>query len=74
MSTALKLMTLEQFLPWAEGKEGRWERHDGVPMRMAPKRPMRAGNHGRGYVALTEAIRSNDFRAEVAVEALFPPA
>ena len=30
MSTALKLMTVDEFLLWAEGKEGRWELHDGV--------------------------------------------
>ena len=38
MSTALKLMTVEEFLPWAEGKEGRWELHDGVPVMMSPER------------------------------------
>ena len=30
MSTALKRMTADEFLLWAEGKEGRWELHDGV--------------------------------------------
>ena len=30
MSTALKQMTVDEFLLWAEGKEGRWELHDGV--------------------------------------------
>ena len=38
MSTALKLMTVEEFLPWAEGQEGRWELHDGVPVMMSPER------------------------------------
>ncbi len=38
MSTALKLMTVDEFLPWAEGQEGRWELHDGVPVMMAPER------------------------------------
>ncbi len=38
MSTALKPMTVEEFLPWAEGKEGRWELHDGVPVMMSPER------------------------------------
>jgi Uma2 family endonuclease len=38
MSTALKLMTVEEFLSWAEGKEGRWELHDGVPVMMSPER------------------------------------
>jgi Uma2 family endonuclease len=39
MSTALKLMTVEEFLPWAEGKEGRWELHDGVPVTMSSLDP-----------------------------------
>ena len=42
MSTALKLMTVEEFLPWAEGKEGRWELHDGVPVMMSPERSLHA--------------------------------
>ena len=41
MSTALKLMTVDEFLPWAEGKEGRWELHDGVPVMMSPERARR---------------------------------
>ena len=32
MSTALKMMTVDEFLAWAEGKEGRWELHDGLPV------------------------------------------
>ena len=43
MSTALKLMTVEEFLPWAEGKEGRWELHDGVPVMISPERSLHAG-------------------------------
>jgi Uma2 family endonuclease len=42
MSTGLKLMTVEEFLPWAEGKEGRWELHDGVPVMMSPERSLHA--------------------------------
>jgi Uma2 family endonuclease len=38
MSTALKQMTVDEFLVWAEGKEGRGELHDGVPVLMAPER------------------------------------
>lgn len=39
MSTALKLMTVEEFLPWAEGQEGRWELHDGVPVMISSAEP-----------------------------------
>lgn len=39
MSTALKPMTVEEFLPWAEGQEGRWELHDGVPVMISSAEP-----------------------------------
>jgi hypothetical protein len=32
MSTALKQMAVDEFLSRAEGREGRWELHDGVPV------------------------------------------
>jgi Uma2 family endonuclease len=38
MATALKLLTTEEFLLWAEGKGGRWELFDGVPAMMSPER------------------------------------
>jgi Uma2 family endonuclease len=57
MSTALELMTVEEFLPWAEGKEGRWELHDGVPVMMSPERSLHAETKAETYVALREAIR-----------------
>jgi Uma2 family endonuclease len=56
MSTALKLMTVDEFLPWAEGKEGRWELHDGVPVMMSPERSLHAETKAEIYVALREAI------------------
>jgi Uma2 family endonuclease len=56
MSTALK-MTVEEFLPWAEGKEGRRELHDGVPVRISPERAAHAETKAKAYVALREAIR-----------------
>jgi Uma2 family endonuclease len=43
MSTALKQMTVDEFLSWAEGREGRWELHDCVPVMMSPERAV----HGR---------------------------
>ena len=38
MSTALKQMTVDEFLLWAEGKEGRWELHDGAATKITPER------------------------------------
>jgi len=57
MSTALKLMTVEEFLAWAEGKEGRWELHDGVPVMMSPERSLHVETKAEAYVALRDAIR-----------------
>jgi Uma2 family endonuclease len=57
MSTALKQMSADEFLPWSEGKEGRWELHDGVPVMMAPERSVHAETKAEAYVALREAIR-----------------
>ena len=32
---AAKHMTVDEFLAWAEGREGKWELHDGVAVQMA---------------------------------------
>jgi Uma2 family endonuclease len=57
MSTALKLMTVEEFLPWAEGRDGRWELHDGVPVMMSPERTLHADTKGEAYTSLKAAVR-----------------
>ncbi|MGO9418744.1 Uma2 family endonuclease [Roseiarcus sp.] len=38
MATAPKHLTIEEFLLWAEGREGGWELFDGVPVKMSPER------------------------------------
>ena len=35
---AAMLMTVDEFLVWGEGREGRWELHDGVIVAMSPER------------------------------------
>jgi hypothetical protein len=40
MSTALTEMTVDEFLLWGEGKEGRWELHDGVPVMISSAEPV----------------------------------
>ncbi len=57
MSTALKQMTSDEFLLWAEGKEGRWELHDGVPVMMSPERVVHGLTKGEAYAALKNAIQ-----------------
>jgi Uma2 family endonuclease len=73
MSTGLKLMTVEEFLPWAEGNEGRWELHDGVPVMissaepvmMAPERAAHIRTKFRAAKALDGAVTTADLPCEV---------
>jgi Uma2 family endonuclease len=73
MSTALKMMTVEEFLSWAEGKEGRWELHDGVPVMMssaepvmmAPERAAHARTKFRVAKALDGAVTAAGLPCEV---------
>jgi Uma2 family endonuclease len=56
MSTALKRMTADEFLLWAEGKEGRWELHDGAPVMMSPERLAHIRTKARAVAALERAL------------------
>jgi Uma2 family endonuclease len=52
---APRKMTVDEFLAWAEGREGRWELYNGVPYAMAAER-MR---HGKvKYAVQTALIRA----------------
>ena len=57
MTTALKHLTTDEFLLWAEGREGRWELFDGVPAMMAPERVLHGATKGECYAALRAAVR-----------------
>ena len=50
-------MTVEEFLVWAEGQQGRFELHEGQVVAMSPKRVLHARAKGRIYRALGDAIR-----------------
>ncbi len=73
MSTALKLMSTDEFLLWAEGKEGRWELHDGVPVPlhagspalMATERAAHVRVKFRAATALQEALKGAHLPCEV---------
>ena len=65
MSTALKQMTVDEFLAWAEGKEGRWELHDGVPKQITPERADHVRTKGETSVALRFASRRAGCDCEV---------
>jgi Uma2 family endonuclease len=50
-------MTVDEFLVWAEGQEGRWELYNGVAYRMAPERTRHVEVKFAVQVALRQAIR-----------------
>jgi Uma2 family endonuclease len=45
-------MSVDEFLAWAEGQEGRWELYNGVPYLMAPER----AKHGKVKFAVQTAL------------------
>ena len=53
---AKKKMTVDEFLAWAEGREGRWELTDGVPVCMSPERVI----HGATKFSAGTALRMRD--------------
>jgi Uma2 family endonuclease len=58
MSTlAQRKMTVDEFLAWAEGREGRWELYNGVPDAMPPERTGHIKVKAAVYVALLQAVR-----------------
>ena len=58
MSTVARpLLTVEQFLAWAEGRDGRWELQDGELVAMAPERLVHAETKYEVVAALKAAIR-----------------
>jgi Uma2 family endonuclease len=58
MSTlAQRKMTVDEFLAWAEGREGRWELYNGAPYAMPPERTGHIEIKAAIYVALLRAVR-----------------
>jgi Uma2 family endonuclease len=58
MSTVAKpLMTVDEFLAWAEGRDGRWELQDGELVAMAPQRLAHIDTKYEVVTALKSAIR-----------------
>ena len=52
MTASQNLMSVDEFLAWAEGQEGRWELYNGVPYLMAPER----AKHGKVKFAVQTAL------------------
>ena len=60
MSTsAQRRMTVDEFLVWAEGQDGRWELYNGVPYAMAPERT----GHGQVKFAVQTALLQGILKA-----------
>jgi Uma2 family endonuclease len=58
MSTVAKaLMNVDEFLAWAEGRDGRWELQDGELVAMAPQRLAHLETKAAALNALGSAIR-----------------
>ncbi|MFZ1104187.1 MAG: Uma2 family endonuclease [Hyphomicrobiaceae bacterium] len=58
MSTLVqRRMTVDEFLTWAEGQEGRWELYNGVPYRMPSEQLGHIDVKVAAYLALQRAIR-----------------
>ena len=56
MSTlAQRKMTVDEFLIWAEGRDGRWELYNGVPYPMSPER---TGHFEVKYAVQTALLRA----------------
>jgi Uma2 family endonuclease len=54
---ARRKMTVDEFLAWAEGREGRWQLHNGVPYAMSPERTGHIKVKGAVYLALLRAVQ-----------------
>lgn len=58
-------MSSDEFLLWAERKEGRWELHDGLPVMMSPERLGHVRTKARTMSALENAVRLANLPCEV---------
>jgi len=55
-AAAQTVMTVDEFLGWAEGVDGRFELIDGRPLAMAPERAAHLESKAQAWAALTRAI------------------
>ncbi len=67
---AKQKMTVDEFLAWAEGREGRWELADGVPVCMSPERVIHGEAKFSAGTALKAAIKGAGSPCEAFVDCL----
>jgi Uma2 family endonuclease len=53
---AEKRLNVDEFLAWADGREGKWELHDSVPVLMSPERVRHTATKLDAALALRAAI------------------
>ncbi len=58
-------MTVDEFLAWADGREGRWELRDGAPVAMSPERAI----HGETKFSATTAFKAGIKKAGIPCKA-----
>ena len=51
-------MTVDEFLGWTEGREGRWELHDGALVEKTPETLLHAETQREAVAALKRAVRN----------------
>ncbi len=67
---AEQLMDGDEFLVWAEGREGKWELRDGVVVAMAPEQAFHSRVKGFAGAALLAALRRKGADCGVYVDGL----
>lgn len=70
MATALKRITTDEFLLWAEGRDGRWELFDGNPVMMAPERLAHVRTKARTFAALENGLRQAGLACEAVMDGI----
>lgn len=65
---AQKLMTADEFLAFADGREGKWELHDGVPVCMSPERVGHSETKFNAAQALQAALRDATVECRVLID------
>jgi Uma2 family endonuclease len=66
-------MTVEEFLAWSEGQEGRYELEDGFVVAMAPVRAVHVRTKTAALLAFTQALRAADLPCTAYVDGLGVP-
>ena len=67
---AEKLMDVDAFLAWAEGRDGKWELHDGAPVAMAPEVALHTRLKTRAALALHGAVSRTGAPCEAFAEGM----